>query len=71
MNGKKSFLHISLALLTTVLLFWLGIKWVSSYTQHNITVKVPDFTGKPIAALNDFMKGKQLRYQIIDSIYSL
>lgn len=70
MNSKKFFLHVSLALLTAVLLFWLGIKWVSSYTQHNITVKVPDFTGKSIAALNDFMKDKQLRYQIIDSLYS-
>ena len=70
MNSKKFFLHFSLALLTAILLFWLGLKWVSSYTQHNITVKVPDFTGKTIVALSDFIKDKQLRYQIIDSLYS-
>jgi eukaryotic-like serine/threonine-protein kinase len=67
---KKFFLHFTLSLITTVLLSWIGLKWISSYTKHNITVKVPDFTGKPIVALNDFIKDKQLRYQIIDSIYS-
>jgi beta-lactam-binding protein with PASTA domain len=67
---KKFWLHFSLSLVITVLLMYGGLKWVSSYTKHGITVKVPDFTGKPIAALDDFIKDKQLRYQIIDSIYS-
>ena len=67
---KKFFLHLGLSLLLTFLLMWGGLKWVSSFTKHDITVKVPDFTGKTIATLNDFIKDKQLRYQIIDSIYS-
>lgn len=67
---KKFFLHAGLAILTAVLLLWLGFKLVANYTQHNITVKVPDFSGKSLAELNDFIKDKQLRYQIIDSIYN-
>jgi beta-lactam-binding protein with PASTA domain len=67
---KGFFIHASLAILTAVLLFWLGFKMAASYTEHNITVQVPDFTGKPIAELNDFIKDKKLRYQVIDSIYS-
>ena len=67
---KKFFLHLGLSLLIAFLLMYGGLKWVSSYTKNGITVKVPDFTGKPIAALDDFIKDKQLRYQIIDSIYS-
>ena len=66
---KKFFLHVGLSLLVSFLFLWLGYKWLSSYTKHNIIVKVPDFIGKPIAELDDFIKDKQLRYQIIDSIY--
>ena len=67
---KKFFLHLGLSLFVSILSLWIGYKWVSSYTKHDITVKVPDFIGKPVASLNDFIKDKQLRYQIIDSIYS-
>ena len=67
---KGFFIHAGLAALTAVLLFWLGFRMAASYTQHNITVQVPDFIGKPIGVLNDFIQDKKLRYQIIDSIYS-
>ncbi len=67
---KPFFIHAGIAIITAVLLLWIGFKMVASYTQHNITVKVPDFAGKPIIELNDFIKDKKLRYQIIDSIYS-
>jgi hypothetical protein len=67
---KPFFIHVGIAIITAILLLWIGFKMVASYTQHNITVKVPDFAGKPIAELNDFIKDKKLRYQIIDSIYS-
>src|ERR1700746_111270 len=67
---KKFFIHAGIATVVAILLLWVSFKMVANYTQHNITVKVPDFTGKPIAELNDFIKDKKLRYQIIDSIYS-
>ena len=67
---KGFFIHAGLAALTVVLLLWIGFKLVAVYTQHNITVQVPDFIGKPVASLNDFIQDKKLRYQIIDSIYS-
>lgn len=67
---KPFFIHAGLAVVTAFLLLWIGFKMVASYTQHNITVKVPDFSGRPIKELDDFIKDKKLRYQIIDSIYS-
>ncbi len=67
---KPFFIHAGIAIITAILLLWIGFKMVASYTQHNIIVKVPDFAGKPVAELNDFIKDKKLRYQIIDSIYS-
>lgn len=67
---KQFFIHAGIAIVVAILLLWGSFKMVASYTQHGITVKVPDFTGKPIAELNDFIKDKKLRYEIIDSIYS-
>jgi len=67
---KKFFIHAGLAIVVAILLLWISFKMVANYTQHNITVKVPDFTGKSIIELTDFIKDKKLRYQIIDSIYS-
>lgn len=43
---------------------------LNSYTQHGISVEVPDFKGKTIAELNGFIEGKDVRYLIIDSIYA-
>ena len=67
---RSFFINVGLAIVTAMLLLWLCFKMTAVYTQHGITVKVPDFTGKPIAELNDFIKDKKLRYLIIDSIYS-
>lgn len=46
------------------------MKMLNSYTQHGESVEVPDFKGKTIAELNGFIEGKDVRYQIIDSIYA-
>jgi beta-lactam-binding protein with PASTA domain len=67
---KKFFIHAGIAIVVAILLFWGSFKMVANYTQHNITIKVPDFIGKPVTTLDDFIKDKKLRYQIIDSIYS-
>jgi len=67
---KPFFINAGLAIVTAILLLWGCFKMAAVYTQHGITVKVPDFKGKPIAELTDFIKDKKLRYLIIDSIYS-
>ena len=69
-RSKPFLIHAGLALITALLLLWIGFQLVSVYTLHNITIKVPDFTGKPVAELPAFIKDKKLRFQIIDSIYS-
>lgn len=66
---RQFFLHFFLASLIAVLLMWAGLKMASVYTAHNITVQVPDFTGQSIGSLDEFIKDKKLRYQVIDSIF--
>ncbi len=67
---KQFLIHAGIAMVVAFLLFWGSFKMVASYTQHGIMVTVPDFKGKYIAELPDFIKNKKLRYEIIDSIYT-
>jgi beta-lactam-binding protein with PASTA domain len=45
------------------------LKWLSSYTNHGDFVEVPDFKGQTILGLDEFVKDKDVSFQIIDSIY--
>lgn len=68
-KSKQFFIHFGSALLLLVLIFFILIKWLSSYTNHNQFVEVPDFKGVEVVKLNDFINGKEVAYEIIDSIY--
>ena len=61
--------HFLLASVSALLILWIGFKLFGVYTQHGTTYTVPDFSGQSIFALNDFVKDKKIRYQVIDSIY--
>ncbi len=45
-------------------------KWLDSYTHHGQTITVPDLTGMTPARVKDFLGGRQLRFEVIDSVYS-
>jgi beta-lactam-binding protein with PASTA domain len=42
---------------------------LSNFTSHGQKVKVPDFTGKKIENLDEFVSDKSVSYLIIDSVY--
>lgn len=69
-KSKPFFIHASLALFSVFLVIWMLIKMMNSYTQHGIGIEVPDFKGKVINELDSYIAGKEIRYQIIDSIYA-
>lgn len=69
-KSKQFFLHFGIATLTVIVTLWILVKSLNSYTQHGESVEVPDFKGKSIKELEAFITGKDLRYQIIDSIYA-
>lgn len=70
LKSKQFFLHFGIAVVSVVLVLWILVKMLNSYTQHGEMVEVPDFKGKTIAELNGFIDGKDVRYLIIDSIYA-
>ncbi|MDO4756313.1 MAG: PASTA domain-containing protein [Parabacteroides sp.] len=63
-------LNILLAILVACGLVYGTLKWLDSYTRHNVAVVVPDVKGLAIEDAAEFFKNSNLRYNIIDSVYA-
>ena len=61
--------HLTIATVTLALVLWILFKLLAVYTNHGETAEVPDFKGKTITELNNFVADKSVGYVIIDSIY--
>lgn len=69
LRTKTFFIHFTLAVVSAFLVLWLAFKFMGIYTDHGEVVKVPDFKGKSISQLDNFVKDKNVNYRIIDSLY--
>lgn len=69
LKSKQFFVHFGLIIGTVLLFFFILVKFLSSYTGHGDYVEVPDFKNIGIHELDNFIKDKEINYQIIDSIY--
>lgn len=69
MDFKRILIHAGIILVLLIALFFGISKWLSSYTGHDEFVQVPDFINQKTDSLSVFIKGKDLSYKIIDSIY--
>ena len=67
--SKTFFKHLGIYIVCLALLSFTVITYLGSYTSHGETIKVPDFSGIKISDLDKFVSGKNIRYQVIDSIY--
>ena len=70
LRTKTFFVHFSLASISALLILWIAFKMMGVYTDHGDIVTVPDFVGKHISSLDNFVEDKNINYRIIDSIYS-
>jgi eukaryotic-like serine/threonine-protein kinase len=57
------------AVITLFMLFFIWLKWLNNYTNHNDVVNVPDFDGIHIKSLDSLADAHGLRYEIIDSVF--
>jgi beta-lactam-binding protein with PASTA domain len=69
-KSKLFFKHLAIAVGCLLIFIWCLIKVLDFYTQHGETAEVPDFKGTAISELDHFIEGKNIRFLIIDSIYS-
>lgn len=58
-----------------IILFWIGLIWgtlsyFESYTKKGEEVEVPNLITNNINDINSFLSGKDLKYEIVDSIYN-
>ena len=62
-------MHLAIILIIISLSIFITLRWLASFTNHGAFVLVPDFKGKTISQLDEFVQGKDIKYEIIDSIY--
>ncbi len=67
---SKAFLkHLILYLVFIAMVCLIITFWLSSYTSHGKTIKVPDFAGVKLGDLDNFISDKSVKYLVVDSIY--
>ncbi|EOZ98311.1 putative serine/threonine-protein kinase Sps1 [Indibacter alkaliphilus LW1] len=63
--SKKIAIHLALVITIVITLAFLFLKvFLPSYTNHGQTVTVPDLEGYEFEQLDDFLKERNLRYEI-------
>lgn len=63
------FKHLAIAIVSLIIILWTLFKLLGVYTHHGETAEVPDFNGKAVSELDNFVSDKNVGYVIIDSIY--
>ena len=63
-------INFFLSIGASVLIFYLIMNYLHNYTKHDEKVLVPNFIGLHIDDVDEFIKGKELRYVIRDSVFS-
>lgn len=71
LKSKIFFKHLAIYIVVVGILFWVTLTWLKSSTNHGESIKVPDFTNVKIQELDAFVKDKNLRYLVIDSLYDV
>jgi beta-lactam-binding protein with PASTA domain len=66
----KTFLkHLLLSVLTVIAILIGTLQYLKSFTEHDQTIEVPNFIGIKTTNLPNFIANKEVRFQIVDSIY--
>ncbi len=70
LKSKLFWLNIGVALIITVLLLWLTLSGLDTYTHHGEEVTIPNLYGYPTKGAVKELQKRQLRYTIYDSAYN-
>jgi beta-lactam-binding protein with PASTA domain len=69
LKSKQFRNHFIISLVIGFIIFWGSFKSLGVFTHHGITITVPDFASVKTEDLDKFISGRQLRYEIIDSVF--
>jgi eukaryotic-like serine/threonine-protein kinase len=62
--------HVALAGTAVLLFLWGCFLFLNFFTLHNEHMEVPDFKGVYMSDLDKFVSGKELEYEVVDSVYN-
>lgn len=68
--SKLFFRQFGLALAIALILILSTLVWLKIYTHHGQEIQVPDLIGLTVEEVSDVIASKNLRFEIVDSVYS-
>ncbi|EAR00674.1 PASTA domain-containing protein [Maribacter sp. HTCC2170] len=67
LRSKTFLIQIGLALVLSVLLVFLSLRWLNGSTNHGEFVEVPDFAKMSVMDMRQAVEDAGLRYEVLDS----
>jgi len=67
LRSRVFLIQLGLALLVSVLLVFLALRWLNSSTNHGEFVEVPDFSKMSVPDMRKSVEAAGLRYEVLDS----
>ena len=68
--SKKFFSHLGIAIALGIILILAVLLWLRIYTHHGQAITVPNLTALTIDEVGDVTTSRQLRYEVVDSVFS-
>tara|TARA_B100001063_G_C16645488_1_gene493114 strand:+ start:94 stop:669 length:576 start_codon:yes stop_codon:yes gene_type:complete len=65
--SKAFFRQIILSFIILIIVVFVILGWLKSYTDHGLTIRVPDIVGLTINEANTILENKKLVYKVQDS----
>lgn len=66
---RQFLIHFSIIVVLWIAIVWGFFSYVKSYGRFQQKIEVPDFVGLNLNDLDEFVKGKNIKYEVIDSVY--
>jgi beta-lactam-binding protein with PASTA domain len=70
LTTKRFFRNLGIAAAITILLLIGTMLWLRIYTHHGQTITVPDLAGLTLREVEEVTFSRQLRYEVVDSVFS-
>ncbi len=70
LTTKKFLRHLGIAAALTLLILFGTLLWLRIYTHHGQSINVPNLTGLTLEEVADVTAARQLRFEVVDSVYS-
>jgi beta-lactam-binding protein with PASTA domain len=67
--SRKFIINILLIVIAWVIIIWSSISYFNSYTNHGESIEVPNLISNNASDIQKLLAGKDLKYEILDSIY--